>query len=162
MVLREAEALAPSEALGCPPPHFSPRTRMARDRSAVTLTSALPAARLAPGMICSPGWTRLASTQAVIHTVPSPLQIRWDGRMRTERVRWSGWADRGLRDAAREAASGPLVDEKVLIHGDYQHFNVLWCAGDSAASWTGERGNGHRGSDVATAVLNLAVLFGRG
>ena len=38
-------------------------------------------------------------------------------------------ADRGLRDAAREAVSGPLVEEKVLVHGDYQHFNVLWIDG---------------------------------
>lgn len=59
----------------------------------------------------------LATTQAAIHMVPNQLQARWDG--------WYGdgvtldWLeDRGLCDAASEAASGPLVDEKVLVHGD--------------------------------------------
>ena len=69
-------------------------------------------------------------------------------------------ADRGLRDAAREAASGPLVEEKVLVHGDYQHFNVLWCDGrlTGVVDWP-NAATGNRGSDVGHCRLNLAVLF---
>ncbi len=68
--------------------------------------------------------------------------------------------DRGLRDAAHEAASGALVDEKVLVHGDYQHFNVLWCEGrlTGVVDWP-NAGIGNRGSDVGHCRLNLAVLF---
>ena len=69
-------------------------------------------------------------------------------------------ADSGLRDAAREAASGPLADEKVLVHGDYQHFNVLWCDGrlTGVVDWP-NAATGNRGSDVGHCRLNLAVLF---
>ena len=69
-------------------------------------------------------------------------------------------ADHGLRDAAREAASGPLVEEKVLVHGDYQHFNVLWLDGQlmGVVDWP-NAATGNRGSDVGHCRLNLAVLF---
>jgi len=59
-----------------------------------------------------------------------------------------GWlADRGLRDAAREAASGPLGGEQVFVHGDYQHFNVLW----------GDREGGGEATDL-TARTVMATL----
>jgi aminoglycoside phosphotransferase (APT) family kinase protein len=55
----------------------------------------------------------------------------------------------------------PLVDEKVLVHGDYQHFNVLWSQGrlTGVVDWP-NAGTGNRGSDVGHCRLNLAVLFG--
>jgi aminoglycoside phosphotransferase (APT) family kinase protein len=69
-------------------------------------------------------------------------------------------ADRGLRDAARQAAATPLVDEPVLVHGDYQHFNVLWSNGrlTGVVDWP-NAATGNRGSDVGHCRLNLAVLF---
>ena len=74
--------------------------------------------------------------------------------------RWTGLPDRGLREAARAAASGPLVDEEVLVHGDYQHFNVLWCDGrlSGVVDWP-NAATGNRGSNVGHCRLNLAVLF---
>jgi hypothetical protein len=103
---------------------------------------------------------QLATTQAAIHTVPNQLQTRWDGWYE-DGVTLDWLEDRGLRDAAREAASGPLVDEKVLVHGDYQHFNVLWSQGrlTGVVDWP-SAATGNRGSDVGHCRLNLAVLFG--
>jgi aminoglycoside phosphotransferase (APT) family kinase protein len=68
--------------------------------------------------------------------------------------------DPGLREAAREAASGPLVEEPTFVHGDYQHFNVLWSDGrlSGVVDWP-YAGIGNRGSDVGHCRLNLAVLF---
>jgi aminoglycoside phosphotransferase (APT) family kinase protein len=70
--------------------------------------------------------SQLATTQAAIHAVPDHPQSRWDGWY-DDGAPLDWLADRGLREAAREAAAGPLVEEKVLVHGDYQHFNVLCC-----------------------------------
>lgn len=71
------------------------------------------------------------------------------------------WLDAGLREDAREAASGPLGDERVLVDGDLQHFNILWCEGrlTGVVDWP-NWGTGNRGSDVGHCRLNLAVLFG--
>lgn len=57
-------------------------------------------------------------------------------------------ADAGLRDAALEAAAGPLAEQKVLVHGDYQHFNVPWSEGQltGVVDWP-NAGTGNRGSD---------------
>ena len=95
---------------------------------------------------------RTAHRHAVVRRVGSP-----DGRHGPP---WTGWPTAGLRDAAREAASGPLVDEEVLVHGDYQHFNVLWSDGrlSGVVDWP-NGATGNRGSDVGHCRLNLAVLF---
>lgn len=161
LVAREAAALAAVQGLGIP----APRLLAADEDGAATgvrctLTSVLPGEPdLRPHDMQS--WlTQLASTQALIHTAPGPLQARWDGWY--EDGRPLDWLqDRGLREAAREAASGPLVDEKVLVHGDYQHFNVLWCDGrlTGIVDWP-NAATGNRGSDVGHCRLNLAVLFG--
>lgn len=103
---------------------------------------------------------QLATTQAAIHNVPGHLQTRWDGWYE-DGASLDWLEDRGLRDAAREVASGPLVDEKVLVHGDYQHFNVLWREGRlrGVVDWP-NAATGNRGSDAGHCRLNLAVLFG--
>jgi aminoglycoside phosphotransferase (APT) family kinase protein len=103
---------------------------------------------------------QLATTQALIHTAPGTLSVRWDGWYdETEPLDWL--ADAGLRRAAREAASGPLADEKVLVHGDYQHFNILWCDGrlSGVVDWP-NAATGNRGSDVGHCRLNRALLLG--
>jgi aminoglycoside phosphotransferase (APT) family kinase protein len=107
-----------------------------------------------------PSWLgRLATTQAAIHAVPDLPETRWDGWYH-DGAPLDWLTDRGLRDAAREAASGPLVEEKVLVHGDYQHFNVLWSDGrlSGVVDWP-NAATGSRGSDVGHCRLNLAVLF---
>jgi len=115
---------------------------------------------------------QLATTQAAIHAVPVNEQIRgygWggSGAMAPSPDRYgSRWrpldwlADAGLRDAALEAAAGPLAAQKVLVHGDYQHFNVLWSEGQltGVVDWP-NAGTGNRGSDVGQCRLNVAVLL---
>lgn len=150
LVEREASALA--AVRGCRVP--SPRL-IAMDENGAetgvrcTLTSALTGQPdLAPADMQS--WLdQLATTQSAIHAVPEHPQTRWDGWYDDDAPAASSdrdgvghdpldWlTDRGLRAAAREAASGPLVEEKVFVHGDYQHFNVLWSGVVSAGSWTG-------------------------
>jgi len=173
LVAREAWALAAIRGQGVPAPQL-----LAMDEDGAetgvrcTLTSALAGVPdLAPADMRS--WLgQLAITQAAIHAVPDHPQIRWDGwdgdgaptpspdryGVRYRPLDWL--ADRGLRDEAREAASGPIGDEKVLVHGDYQHFNVLWCDGrlTGVVDWP-NAGTGNQGSDVGHCRLNLAVLF---
>jgi aminoglycoside phosphotransferase (APT) family kinase protein len=173
LVTREASALAAIRGHGVPAPEL-----LAMDEDGVetgvrcTLTSALTGQPdLFPADMQS--WlSQLATTQAAIHAVPDHPQTRWDGwhddgapttspdqyGIRYRPLDWL--ADRGLREAAREAASGPLVREKVLVHGDYQHFNVLWCAGrlTGVVDWPNAAAS-NRGSDVGHCRLNLAVLF---
>jgi aminoglycoside phosphotransferase (APT) family kinase protein len=160
LVTREASGLAAVRGRGVPAPRL-----LAMDEDGAetgvrcTLTSALTGhPDLSPADMQS--WLRqLATTQATIHAVPDHPQTRWDdGYDAGAPLDWL--ADRGLRDAAREAASGPLAEEEVLVHGDYQHFNVLWCDGrlSGVVDWP-HAGTGNRGSDVGHCRLNLAVLF---
>ena len=160
LVTREASALAAVRGHGVPAPQL-----LAMDENGVetgvrcTLTSALTGQPdLSPADMRS--WLgQLATTQAAIHAVPDHPQTRWDGWY-DDGAPLDWLADRGLRDAAREAASGPLVEEKVLVHGDYQHFNVLWCEDrlSGVVDWP-NAATGNRGSDVGHCRLNLAVLF---
>ena len=161
LVMREASALAAVHGRGVPAPQL-----LALDEDGAetgercTLTSALTGEPdLCPADMRS--WLgQLATTQAAIHDVPGHLQTRCDGWYE-DGASLDWLEDRGLRDAAREVASGPLVDEKVLVHGDYQHFNVLWCEGrlSGVVDWP-NAAMGNRGSDVGHCRLNLAVLFG--
>ncbi|MDQ6873860.1 MAG: aminoglycoside phosphotransferase family protein [Actinomycetota bacterium] len=160
LVAREASALAAIRDRGVPAPQL-----LAMDEDGAetgvrcTLTSALPGQPdLSPADLQS--WLgQLAATQAAIHAVPDHPQIRWEGWY-DDGGSLDWLADRGLRDAAREAASGPLVEEEVLVHGDYQHFNVLWRNGrlSGVVDWP-NAATGNRGSDVGHCRLNLAVLF---
>jgi aminoglycoside phosphotransferase (APT) family kinase protein len=160
LVTREASALAAVRGRGVPAPQL-----LATDEDGAetgvrcTLTSALTGQPdLSPADMRS--WLgQLATAQAAIHAVPDHPKTRWDGWYDDgQPLDWL--ADRGLRDAAREAASGPLIEEKVLVHGDYQHFNVLWCDGrlSGVVDWP-NAATGNRGSDVGHCRLNLAVLF---
>jgi aminoglycoside phosphotransferase (APT) family kinase protein len=161
LVTREASALAAIRGHGVPAPQLLAMDEGGSETGVrCTLTSALTGRpELAPADL--PSWLgQLATTQAAIHAVPDHPQTRWDGWYGVRQRPLDWLADRGLRDAAREAASGPLVEEKVLVHGDYQHFNVLWRDGrlTGVVDWP-NAATGNRGSDVGHCRLNLAVLF---
>lgn len=173
LVTREAFALTAVRGHGVPAPDFLAMDEDgARTGVRCTLTSALPGQPdLAPADMRS--WLgQLATAQAAIHAVPNPPRPRADAGNGDDapappperygvRDRPLDWlTDRGLRDAAREAASGPLGGETVFAHGDYQHFNVLWHEGrlTGVVDWP-EGATGNRGSDVGHCRLNLAVLF---
>jgi hypothetical protein len=158
LVAREAAGLAAVRGSGVPAPEL-----LAVDEDGrCTLTSVLVGEPdLSPVDRCS--WLgQLATTQAAIHAVGRRPPTRWQGWYDDSApLEWL--ADRGLRDAAREAASGPLTGEEVFVHGDYQHFNVLW-RGDrltGVVDWP-NAATGNRGVDVGHCRLNLAVLFGAG
>jgi aminoglycoside phosphotransferase (APT) family kinase protein len=163
LVLREADGLRAARGRDIPAP-----TLIARDEDGAeagvrcTLTSALEGEPdLSPADMRS--WLgQLAQTQAAIHAVPERPPTRWDGWYDADaRLEWL--EDSGVRAAAREAASGPLSAEQVFVHGDYQHFNVLWRNGRlcGVVDWP-HAGTGSRGSDVGHCRLNLVVLFGPG
>jgi aminoglycoside phosphotransferase (APT) family kinase protein len=160
LVTREAAGLAAVHGHGVPAPELLAMDEDGADTGVrCTLTSALTGEPdLSPADLAV--WLRqLAATQAAIHAVPDHPEIRWEDWHDDERpLDWL--TDRGLRAAVREAASGPLVEEEVLVHGDYQHFNVLW--NDDRLSGVVDWPNaatGNRGSDVGHCRLNLAVLF---
>ena len=163
LVTREASALAAVRGRGVPAPQLLAMDEDGAETGArCTLTSALAGQPdLAPADMQS--WLgQLATTQAAIHAVSDRPHTRWDGWYDVDApLDWL--PDRGLRDAAREAASGPVVEEKVLVHGDYQHFNVLWSDGrlTGVVDWP-NAATGNRGSDVGHCRLNLAVLFDTG
>ncbi len=173
LVAREASALAALGGSGVPAPELLAADKNgAETRVRCSLTTALTGQPdLNPPNRQS--WlVQLATTQAAIHAVPHHRKISPDGEFAGDvpnaspdrygnRYRELAWlADPGLRAAAREAAAGSLVDHKVLVHGDYQHFNVLWQDGrlTGVVDWP-NAGTGHRGSDVGHCRLNLAVLF---
>jgi aminoglycoside phosphotransferase (APT) family kinase protein len=81
---------------------------------------------------------------------------------------WSIEVERGFSWSARPDAWRRAMDliidlpayTPVFLHGDFQHFNVLWSAGQLAGvvDWT-FAGIGPRELDTGRCRLNLAVLF---
>lgn len=100
----------------------------------------------------------LAETQAGIHALPPVLPTRHDGLMNPATP--AAWiTDPGLRREALAAAQAP-AGAVGFVHGDYQHFNVLWVGGQlrGVVDWS-MGGTGPLGTDVGHCRLNLAVLF---
>lgn len=105
-------------------------------------------------------WLRqLAATLAQIHALPPgglpPVAVEHDPVRPPRDSR-----DPGLwKAAAALVASGPPPGA-AAIHGDYQHFNVLWQRDrlSGVIDWTWG-GVGHPDRDVGHCRLNLAVLF---
>ncbi len=164
LVTREADALAAVHGGGVPAPRLVALDEDGTESGVrCTLTTALAGQPdLAPADPRS--WLhQLATVQAAIHAVPAHPPTRWSGWYDEDGGSLDWLADRGLRDAARQAAEGPLAEEDVLVHGDYQHFNVLWCDGrlSGVVDWP-NAATGNRGSDVGHCRLNLAVLFDAG
>jgi aminoglycoside phosphotransferase (APT) family kinase protein len=172
LVAREAVALEAMRGYDVPTPELLGADEDgSRAGVRCTLTSALPGEPdLDP--VDVPSWLdQLARTHAAIHAVTgrAPTAGRRDATVLpapsperfAEHPRSLDWLDDpGLREAAREASAGPLRDEEVLVHGDYQHFNVLWRDGllTGVVDWP-SAARGNRGTDVGHCRLNLAVLF---
>ena len=108
-------------------------------------------------------WIRqMARTLATIHSVEPGVELPLTHHLERE-FRVPQDARRpGLWLAARDRLlGGPLrLLGKSLIHGDYQHFNLLWTRRrlSGVIDWTWA-GLGHPARDVGHCRLNLAVLF---
>jgi aminoglycoside phosphotransferase (APT) family kinase protein len=65
-----------------------------------------------------------------------------------------------LWEAAERILEGPAPSDSCFIHGDYQHFNLLWARGrlTGIVDWA-SGGLGHPDRDVGHCRLNLAVLY---
>ena len=72
---------------------------------------------------------------------------------------WLG--DPGVATDVRTLVAAGSTDPPVLLHGDYQHFNIVWTDGrlTGVIDWA-FGGLGDRGIDVGHCRLNLTVLFG--
>ena len=161
LVAREAAALAAVRCHEVPAPELIAADEDGAEAGVqCTLTTALEGEPdLSPADMHS--WlAQLAAAQAAIHAIPERPPAQSDGWYEDGRP-LSWLEDMGLRAAAREAASGPLDAERVFVHGDYQHFNVLWRHGrlSGVVDWP-HAGSGNRGVDVGHCLLNLTVLFG--
>lgn len=102
----------------------------------------------------------IASTLARIHslTIDLPESDTWQ----LQRDPWvPAWSRRpGLWKRAATVLEHPAPEGKSFIHGDYQHFNLLWQRGrlSGVIDWP-DGGLGHPDRDVGHCLLNLAVLF---
>jgi aminoglycoside phosphotransferase (APT) family kinase protein len=119
----------------------------------------------APGQLCldpkdSASWLKQTAEALVeIHALTlasptAPLAAAHD-------LLVPGWTQRpGLWEEAGSVLSGLPPIERAFIHGDYQHFNLLWRRDTlcGIVDWT-SAGLGHPDRDVGHCRLNLAVLF---
>lgn len=112
-----------------------------------------------------PRWTAtLAETLVEVHALDlvAPPYEPW---LDLASLRVPPWTRRpGVWEAAIQLlAASPGPEAHGFVHGDYQHFNVLWRGGTLTAvlDWTGSW-RGPLDVDVAHARLNLACLFDAG
>lgn len=103
---------------------------------------------------------QMATTLARIHGlgIGAPISQPWTKTPEFELPDWSEHP--GVWEEARRLLRGPAPTETAFVHGDYQHFNVLWTRGSltGVVDWT-LAGIGHPDRDVGHCRLNLAVLF---
>jgi aminoglycoside phosphotransferase len=109
-------------------------------------------------------WIRqMATTLAGIHAlnIEAPISQPWTETPEFELPDWSPRP--GAWEEARRLLSGQAPTNTTFIHGDYQHFNLLWTRGSltGVVDWTWG-GRGHPDRDVGHCRLNLAVLFAPG
>jgi len=106
-------------------------------------------------------WTRqMAVMLSRIHSADIDVDMAPVGQSSVHRdaPRWSRrpwlWRD------ALELLQGPAPKIRTFIHGDFQHFNVLWAREHlvGVVDWT-EAGRGDPDRDVGHCRLNLAVLY---
>jgi aminoglycoside phosphotransferase (APT) family kinase protein len=95
-----------------------------------------------------------------VHALALPAQrherLRWPKRVPDTAVRRDLWVS-----AIEHATSGDSPrPEEVRLHGDYQHFNVLWSRGrlTGLVDWSSLAGSPD--VDVGRCRLNLTLLFG--
>lgn len=161
MIEREAILLRCLEGSGLPAPSLLAESRPedTDGHPALLMTRVPGEVNLAPKD--PSGWLRqMAANLAHIHSlrIVAPISEPWTPTPEFEAPAWSG--RRGLWEEARRLLAGGPPESATLIHGDYQHFNLLWTRErlTGVIDWT-LAGIGHPDRDVGHCRLNLAVLF---
>ena len=157
---RETTALVALERTDVPAPRVVASSPEAADGSpAVLMTRVRGHVDLVPR---EPGrWLgQMAATLARIHAVQVevPATPPWRAERQSAVPVWSTRPE--LWEAAGRILEGPAPSELCFIHGDYQHFNLLWARGrlTGVVDWAWA-GLGHPARDVGHCRLNLAVLY---
>ncbi len=162
-VVNEASALAAAGALGVPAPRLLGASPDGADTDGVP---SLLMAR-APGRAWltpddADAWVRqLATVVPVIHAGRAEVQQHRPEDLERVTVPASARQPELWSAAIRALAGGPPPPgDPVFLHGDYQHFNVLWTRGRLSAlvAWALSR-VGPPDVDVCHCRLNLAVLY---
>ncbi|MFZ6004786.1 MAG: phosphotransferase family protein [Actinomycetota bacterium] len=158
---READLLCRLEGTGLAVPRFIARSRPEETdgHPILVMTRVAGHVHLAPRDRSR--WIgQMAATLTQIHAldIDAPSSPRWTA---SADVVAPGWSKRDqLWKRASVLMSEPAPERTSFIHGDYQHFNVLWSREvlTAVVDWT-FGGLGHPDRDVGHCRLNLAVLF---
>jgi aminoglycoside phosphotransferase (APT) family kinase protein len=160
-VRNEAAALAAVEPTSVPAPRLLGASPDGND------TDGVPSLLMtrAPGRVClAPrdldAWIReLAALLPVLHAGLAEVRAFPPRDVDSLAVPASANRPEVWTAARRAIESEPPIGEPVFVHGDYQHFNVLWWRGHLSAlvDWSSAR-VAHPDIDVGHCRLNLAVL----
>ncbi|HVE62499.1 MAG TPA: aminoglycoside phosphotransferase family protein [Mycobacteriales bacterium] len=162
IVRNEAAALAAVESAGISAPRLmgaSPDGADTEGAPSLLMTRAPGRVWLTPPDLDS--WTRqLATKLPLLHggTAGSGTrQARDDDALTVPR---SARRSQVWTEARKVIATEPPAGDAVFVHGDYQHFNVLWLRGRLSAlvDWSGSQ-TAPPDLDVGHCRLNLAVLY---
>jgi aminoglycoside phosphotransferase (APT) family kinase protein len=120
-----------------------------------------------PGHVCltppdPDRWVaEIAAQLCRIHALPS-MGSKFEPWMDPASLRVPVWSrrQRAWAEAIDVYRAGIPVGDTVFLHGDFQHFNILWSRGrlSGVVDWVGGS-NGPPEVDVGRCRLNLAVLF---
>lgn len=161
-VRREAAALAAAEAMAVPAPRLlgaSPDGADTEGVPSLLMTRAPGHVWLTPPDLDA--WIRqLATLLPSIHAGPAGA---WTPDARdpdTRPVPASARRPELWRSAKRVIATTQPPGDAVFVHGDYQHFNVLWSRGwlSAMVDWASSQ-TAPPDVDVGHCRLNLAVLY---
>jgi aminoglycoside phosphotransferase len=160
---REARVLQLLETAGVDAPRYvaSSDGRDSGDAPALLMTRLPGRVLLAPRDPRS--WlSQMAAGLARLHEVPPPDELPLAEPVSCEVDTPPDSEQPKLWRHASEFLAQPSPAGMALIHGDYQHFNVLWLRErlSGIVDWT-STGIGHPDRDVGHCRLNLAVLFSR-
>jgi len=161
MIEREAGILAALEGVALPVPSLVAVSQPDEtDGYPALLMTRMPGrVDLAPRDRSS--WiAQMAAALAAVHRLglEAPVSLPWTPTPEVDMPKWSSRQE--LWKQADAVLATPAPAERTFIHGDYQHFNLLWTRGriSGIVDWS-MGGTGHPDRDVGHCRLNLAVLF---
>jgi aminoglycoside phosphotransferase (APT) family kinase protein len=161
-VRNEAEVLSALAPAGASAPRL-----VAADPDGIDAGCPALAMTRLPGRVCltppdPDRWVaEIAAQLCRIHQLPS-MGIAFAPWMDPASLRVPAWSrrKRAWAEAIDVYRAGIPVGDTTFMHGDFQHFNILWSRGrlSGVVDWVGGS-NGPPEVDVGHCRLNLAVLF---